>query len=164
MSALRRHWARIAVTLLPVLLALAHATGLWHAGMLERLDHLIYDVRLRATMPGTFDPRIVIVDVDDASLARQGQWPWPRDKVARLASELLSHQQARVVGFDVMFVEPDRSSGIDRLRALADGPLRGIPELAGEVEKLAPSLDNDAMLARTLAGQPVALGLSLIHI
>jgi adenylate cyclase len=158
MSALRRHWARIAVTLLPVLLALAHATGLWHAGMLERLDHLIYDVRLRATMPGTFDPRIVIVDVDDASLARQGQWPWPRDKVARLATELLSHQQAKVVGFDVMFVEPDRSSGIDRLRELADGPLRGIPGLAGEVEKLAPSLDNDAVLARTLAGRPVALG------
>ena len=83
MSALRRHWARIAVTLLPVLLALAHATGLWHAGMLERLDHLIYDVRLRATMPGTFDPRIVIVDVDDASLARQGQWPWPRERTLR---------------------------------------------------------------------------------
>lgn len=46
---LRRHWPRIAITLLPVLLALAHATGAWRLDALERLDQLIYDVRLRAT-------------------------------------------------------------------------------------------------------------------
>lgn len=85
---MRRHWPRIAITLLPVLLALAHAAGLWRLDAIDRLDHLIYDTRLRATMPGTLDPRIVIVDVDDASLTRQGQWPWSRDKLARLTREM----------------------------------------------------------------------------
>jgi adenylate cyclase len=155
---LRRHWPRIAITLLPVLLALAHATGAWQLSALERLDRLIYDIRLRATMPGTFDARVVIVDVDDASLARQGQWPWARDKIARLTTELMARQQAAVLGFDVMFLEPDRSSGLDRLREIASGPLGGMPGLAAEVERLAPSLDHDATLAAALEGQRVALG------
>ncbi|MCR8957677.1 CHASE2 domain-containing protein [Variovorax sp. S2] len=158
MNALRRHWPRIVITLLPVLLALAHATGAWRLSVLDHLDHLIYDTRLRATMPGTLDPRIVIVDVDDASLARQGQWPWARDKLARLTRELTGRQQVAVLGFDVMFVEPDRSSGLDKLRQIARGPLRDMPGLAGEIERVAPSLDNDAIFARSLDGQRVALG------
>lgn len=158
MNELRRHWPRIAITLLPLLLALAHATGAWPLSALERLDRLIYDIRLRATMPRTLETRVVIVDVDDASLARQGQWPWARDKMAALTTELLSRQQAAVVGFDVMFLEPDRSSGLDRLRELAGGPLKGMPGLASEVERLAPSLDHDATFAEALKGRPVALG------
>ncbi|MET3493833.1 CHASE2 domain-containing protein [Variovorax boronicumulans] len=159
MNALRRHWPRIAITLLPILLALAHATGTWHLTALKRLDHLIYDIRLRATMPQTLDPRVVIVDVDDASLARQGQWPWARDTLARLTTELMTRQQAAVLGFDVMFVEPDRSSGLQPLREIANGPLRDrMPGLAAEVERLAPTLDHDTAFAQSLEGRRVALG------
>ena len=158
MNALRRHWPRIAITLLPVLLALLHATGAWQLGVIQHLDHLIYDARLRATMPGTPDTRVVIVDVDDASLAREGQWPWPRDKIASLTTELLVRQRAAVLGFDVMFLEPDRSSGLGRLKEIAAGPLRGVPGLAAEIDRLAPTLDHDATLAQALRGQPVALG------
>jgi adenylate cyclase len=155
---LRLHWPRIAITLLPVLLALAHATGLWQLSAIERLDRLIYDIRLRATMPRTLEPRVVIVDVDDVSLARQGQWPWPRDKMAGLVTELFTRQQVAVVGFDVMFLEPDRSSGLDRLREIASGALQGVPGLAPEIERLAPVLDHDATFAGALKGRRVALG------
>ncbi|MET3377421.1 adenylate cyclase [Variovorax boronicumulans] len=158
MSALRRHWPRIAITLLPVLLALLHATCAWRLGVIEHLDHLIYDARLRATMPGTPDTRVVIVDVDDASLAREGQWPWPRDKIASLTTELLARQHVAVLGFDVMFLEPDRSSGLGRLKEIAAGPLSGVPGLAAEIDQLVPTLDHDATLAQALRGQPVALG------
>ena len=158
MSALRRHWPRIVITLLPVLLALAHATGAIRLPGLENLDRLIYDARLRATMPRTLDDRIVIVDVDDASLDRQGQWPWPRDRLAALTTELLARQQVAVLGFDVMFVEPDRSAGLQRLRELADGPLRDLPGLAAGIERIAPTLDHDATFAAALKGRPVALG------
>jgi adenylate cyclase len=158
MKALRRHWPRIAITLLPVLLALAHATGIWQLTAFERLDHLIYDIRLRATMPRTLDTRVVIVDVDDASLARQGQWPWARNTMARLTTELLVRQQVAVLGFDVMFLEPDRSSSTERLRQIASGPLRNMPGLAAEIERLAPTLDHDITFAGALRNRPVALG------
>ncbi|SFP79786.1 CHASE2 domain-containing protein [Variovorax sp. 770b2] len=158
MKALRRHWPRIAITLLPVLLALAHATGIWQLTAFERLDHLIYDIRLRATMPRTLDTRVVIVDVDDVSLARQGQWPWARNTMARLTTELLVRQQVAVLGFDVMFLEPDRSSSTERLRQIASGPLRNMPGLAAEIERLAPTLDHDITFAGALRNRPVALG------
>ena len=110
MKGLRRHGARIAITLLPVrpvLLPLLHVAGVWRLPLLVRLDQFIYDARLRATMPGTLDPRIVVVDIDEPSLQQLGQWPWSRDKLARLTDELMGRQQAAVLGFDVLFAEPD---------------------------------------------------------
>ena len=119
MIALRQRWARIAVTLLPVALAIAHVVGGWHLPFVGALDYFIYDTRLRATMPRTLDPRVVIVDVDDRSLQQLGQWPWSRDLLAKLTTEVMDRQQAKVLGFDVLFVEPDGSSGVEPLRRLA---------------------------------------------
>lgn len=161
MIALRQRAARIAITLLPVALALAHVFGIWQLPFLGQLDNFIYDARLRATMPGTLDPRIVIVDIDDPSLQQLGQWPWSRDRLAALTTELMGRQQAAVVGFDVLFVEPDSSSGLEALRRLAQGPLNGQAGLAAEVERLAPQLDHDAAFANALAGRRVALGFYL---
>ena len=158
MNGLRRHGARIAITLLPVLLALLHAAGVWRLPLLVRLDQFIYDARLRATMPGTLDPRIVIVDIDEPSLQKLGQWPWSRDKLARLTVELMGRQQAAVLGFDVLFAEPDTSSGLPVLRQLAAGPWHDDPKFAAEIERLAPRLDHDALFAKALAGRRVALG------
>ncbi|OUM03788.1 CHASE2 domain-containing protein [Variovorax sp. JS1663] len=158
MNGLRRHGARIAITLLPVLFALLHAADVWRSPLLVRLDQFIYDARLRATMPGTLDPRIVIVDIDEASLQQFGQWPWSRDKLARLTDELMGRQQASVLGFDVLFAEADSSSGLPVLRQLAAGPWHDDPKFGAEVERLAPSLDHDALFAKALDGRRVALG------
>ena len=74
-----KHWARIAVTLLPLLFALSHATNVLNISLVQTLDHIIYDARLRVVMPQTLDPRIVIVDVDEKSLSEIGRWPWSRN-------------------------------------------------------------------------------------
>lgn len=157
-SWLARRWRRIAVTLLPLLFALLHVGGILHLQVLERLENIIYDTRLRATMPGTMDERIVIVDIDERSLERTGQWPWGRDKMARFASELLERQQVAVLGFDVVFAEPDGSSGLASLQNLAQGPLRGQAGFAEQLARLAPELDYDAQFGRALQGRPVVLG------
>ncbi len=61
--------------------------------------------------PETYDPELPVrvVDIDEESLARVGQWPWPRPVVAELLSRLAG-QGAAVVVFDVLFAEPDQSS------------------------------------------------------
>jgi adenylate cyclase len=87
-ATLFRHWPRVAISLVPVLFALLHAVGVLELGLLHRLDHLIYDARLRATMPRTLDERIVIVDIDGKGLAEVGRWPWPRDRMANLVHEI----------------------------------------------------------------------------
>ena len=43
---------------------------------LKRLELQAYDTRLRATMPQTIDPRIVIIDIDERSLQAEGRFPW----------------------------------------------------------------------------------------
>ena len=70
-------------------------------------------------MPGTGDPRIVIVDIDEHSLAAEGHWPWRRDKLGMFLDRLFDDYAAKVVAFDVVFAERDESSGLPVLRELA---------------------------------------------
>ena len=155
---LRRHGRRMLVTLIPLAFALMHVSGVLHLQVLERLENIIYDTRLRATMPRTPDERIVIIDIDEKSLERVGHWPWGRDKLAALTHELFERQQAAVVGFDVLFAEADGSSGLSSLQRLADGPLRGQRGFREQIAQLAPSLDYDALFASALQGRPAVLG------
>lgn len=158
MSVFTQHLPRTLVTLMPLALVLLHVLGVFRIGLLERIDQTIYDARLVATMPGTRDERIVVVDIDERSLAEQGRWPWPRDKLAQLTHELFDRQQVAVAGFDVVFGEPDHSSGLPQLRALAQGPLQHVPGFGAALDSLAPQLDHDALFAQALRGRAAVLG------
>lgn len=158
MRSLSKHWPRIAVTLLPLVFALLHAMGIVSVGVLQRLDDVIYDARLRATMPNTLDERIVIVDLDEKSLAEVGRWPWSRNKMAALTEELFERQKIALLGFDVVFAEADESSGLKRLDELAKKELRDQSGFAASVEQLRSALDYDAAFARSLEKRPAALG------
>jgi len=158
MRHLLRHWPRIAVTLIPLVFALLHAGDVLRLDVLQRLDHILYDARLRATMPRTLDERIVIVDIDEKSLAEAGRWPWGRNKLAELVEELLGRQQAAILGFDVVFAEADESSGLKRLKQLAQNELRDQPAFADRLNQIQGSLDYDAVFAKSIAKRPVVLG------
>jgi adenylate cyclase len=101
---------------------------------LSRIDASLYDRLVRAA--GTTRPSglVTIVDVDEQSLARVGQWPWPRSRVAALIDRLRDHGAAEVA-LDIMFAEPDRAA-------------------AGEG-------DSDAALAAALQTHDVVLGYAL---
>ena len=153
-----RRWRRILLTLVPLVLALLHVSGKWPLPLLDRLDHIFYDARLRLSMPRTLDERIVIVDIDEKSIERIGRWPWGRDKLATLTQELFVRQRVAVLGFDVIFAERDNSSGLAALQALERGALAKAPGFAEQVAKLTPTLDHDALFARSLQGQAAVLG------
>ncbi|MDP2416965.1 MAG: adenylate/guanylate cyclase domain-containing protein [Hydrogenophaga sp.] len=154
----KRPLVKLGIALLPVLLAVLHVTSIWRIGPLEWVDDLIYDTRLRATMPETLDERIVIVDIDEKSLAEVGQWPWPRDKLAAITHHLFDEQRIAVLGFDVVFAEPDVSSGLLRLEQLAGRELAHISEFTSQVKELAATLDHDRLFANAIANRPVILG------
>lgn len=158
MGSLAKHWSRIAVTLIPLIFALLHAGDVMRIGVLQRLDDIIYDARLRATMPKTLDERIVIVDIDEKSLAEIGRWPWGRNRLANLVDELFERQKIALLGFDVVFAEPDDSSGLKRLRQLAQGELKDQAAFGDRLTQLQGSLDYDAMFAKSLEKRPVVMG------
>ena len=153
-----RHWPRIFVTLVPLLFALLHASGVLRLGLLNRLDNIVYDARLSATMPRTLDERIVIVDVDEKSLSEVGRWPWSRHKLATLVDELIDRQKVVLIGFDVVFAEADDSSGLKRLTQLAQTELRDQPGFVNRLAQMRGSLDYDALFAKSLQNRPVVLG------
>ena len=158
MQAIQKHGARIAVTLLPLLFALLHSVGVLQLGVLQRLDDIIYDARLRATMPKTLDDRIVIVDIDEKSLAEVGRWPWGRNKMADLTNELFDRQKIAILGFDVVFAEADDSSGLKRLNELAKNELKDQVGFTEKLQQMQTSLDYDASFAKALEKKPVVMG------
>ncbi len=127
-------------------------------GFVEQLDNIIYDARVRMTMPGGVDRRIVILDIDEKSLGEIGRWPWSRSLMAQVVEKLFERHGIAVLGFDVVWAERDTSSGIDVLDALAQHELRDTGAFQQAYRELRPKLDNDAMLAAAMHGRPVVLG------
>lgn len=158
MRALSRHGRRVAVSLLPLLLGVLHVLGLLPLDSLQRLDDHLYDARLRWTMPATLDERVVIVDIDEQSLAEVGRWPWPRNRVADLVDALFDRHQIALLGMDTVFAEPDGSSGLPQLERLAREDLKDLPEFSSALTRLRQGLDHDLRLADALRGRPVVMG------
>ncbi|MFK7886434.1 MAG: CHASE2 domain-containing protein [Gammaproteobacteria bacterium] len=135
-----------------------HVSDFSRIGFLDDLEASAYDARLHLTLPRTIDDSIVIVDIDERSMRLEGQWPWPRRKVAALVDSLFDHYDARVVGFDVLFPEADGSSGLETLNALVDGPLADVPEFRERVDQLRPSLNFDQIFAESLHDRKTVMG------
>ncbi len=95
---------------------------------------------------------VVIIDLDDESLAELGQWPWPRTLVAKL---MLKLKKAGVAGvaYDIVFAEPDRTNP-----SVLANSVRGLDKKTKE--KLLKLPSNDETLARIIKGYQVVLGQS----
>ncbi len=123
----------------------------------ERMDLTAYDLRMKI-LPAVMDPRVVIVDIDDKSLTEVGRFPWSRDIVANLVDQLSGRYKVKAIGFDVMFAEPDTSSGYAILAALAKQELKDVPKIGEHIGALKSKLDFDGRLAKSFQNRPIVLG------
>lgn len=131
---LRWAWA---VPLAALLLALGTA---WRdPPLLRGLRNAAFDQFQRWHPRSSADAPVRIVDIDDDSVRRLGQWPWPRDQVARLLAAIDASRPASVA-VDVLFAERD-----------------GTAARAGT----APNADLDRELADALANGRVVLGFGM---
>ncbi len=78
------------------------------------LANTTYDAMVRARVVAAApDPRLVIVDIDEATLARMapefGRWPWPRDTLATVL-DYIEKQNPQAIAWDVLFSDADRLS------------------------------------------------------
>ncbi len=110
--------SRLAVAVLAVAFTLVYVflSGPLYAG----LERYAYDALVRLSPPIRQEARVVIVDIDESSLARFGAWPWPRTTVARLVDELVERHRVGLLGLDVVF--PLRRDGDRVLREALDKP------------------------------------------
>src|SRR6266478_5213951 len=102
------------------------------------------------------DPRkktarpVTIVDIDDKSMEKLGQWPWPRTRIADLVAEL-TRLGAVVIAFDVVFSEPDRLNP-----DVAADTFRNLDEETRARLRALPS--NDQIFADAISASRVVLG------
>lgn len=154
----KQHALLITLSLALVLGFIGNAARLYHIGLIQQLDSLLYDYRLRFTMPGKVDDRIFIVDIDEKSLKEEGRWPWSRDRLALLIEKLFVRYGVAVAGFDVVFAEKDESSGFKVLQALARDQLKNDAQFQSTLTKIGPLLDYDGQFADRLSKSNTVLG------
>ena len=155
---LKKHSLRIVLGLAITLVFLGHAAKIYEFTFFHQLDAIIYDARLRLTMPRTVADRIVVVDIDEKSLAEEGRWPWRRDRLALMVDKLFDHYGVAVAGFDVVFAEKDESSGIAVLEDLSQKQFRDNPQFQNALAQVRPQLEYDKIFAASLKKHPVILG------
>lgn len=155
---MKQYLPRYLLGLLILLVLLGHSARFYQIPFINHLDALIYDAKVRLTMPQSVDERVVILDIDEKSLAEQGRWPWGRDKLATLMNKLFDQYGVKLVGFDVVFAEPDDSSGLKSLDALARKELKDATAFQSALKDLRPQLDYDSRFAAALKNRSVILG------
>jgi adenylate cyclase len=144
-------------------IALVAALFAFSPAMLEAIELNWLDLRFRARGPIKPGPAVVIAGIDEKSLEAEGRWPWPRARIAALV-DALSRDGAKVIGFDVMFSEPEHDA---KFATLADELERTIDSLNIKNAKLEDIVrrnriagEGDRVLMQALerSSAPVVLG------
>ena len=149
MKSIKFQWAYL-LPLLPVILGLGLLV--FDAKPQQTLRNGLFDQYQRWHPRDYVEAPVRIVDIDEESLSRLGQWPWPRTKVAELLDKLGAAGVA-VVGFDVLFPEPDRTSP----RAAVD-----LWALSGSVrDQLLALPDHDQVFSASIGRTASVLGFAL---
>jgi len=149
----------VAGLLLVAAMIWAQSTGLAAIGAVrERLEFLAYDLRLNAALPDSpaSPTRTVIIDIDEASLQAEGQWPWSRARIADLVDQL-ANAGAVVIAFDILFAEPERNP----VQQIMAGFASDDAALAQALAPYAERADADRRLAASLGNVDTLLGFVL---
>ncbi|MRR18191.1 MAG: CHASE2 domain-containing protein [Deltaproteobacteria bacterium] len=135
-----------------VVLLAALALFLIDARFLRLVELKTLDLRMASRGVVHPGPETVIAAIDEKSVSELGRWPWPRTAIARLVDRL-KRGGARVIGFDIVFSEPDANASLKTIDALtAEMKKSGLGQ-AGVLEALArerSAADTDAILAASL--------------
>lgn len=146
------------IDLLVSLLVLLATLGLriQDGPFVEGVRNKLFDTYQRLA-PRPYDPGmpVRIVAIDEESLKRLGQWPWPRDLIAKIVDRLTA-DGAVAIAFDVLLAEPDRTGPQALLKQW-----QGRTDMSSLGAVIAKLPDPDSELAASLANAPAVLAFSL---
>ena len=120
--------------------------------ILHRFGYQLFDQFQRMAPREYQDAGVRVVDIDEESIDRIGQWPWPRTQLAQM-TERMFEVGAGVVAYDIVFSEPDRTSP-ENLRATLERGGASSDVIAG-LQSYTP---HDQVLAQTFSQLPVITG------
>ena len=146
-------WLHLIVPFAALAIALGlHLRAPW---FVESLRVHVFDAYQRLSPRSSVETPVVIIDIDDASLRRLGQWPWPRTRIAALIRKL-NAAGAAAIGLDIILAEPDLTSPENVI------PLWTATEALDRIHTVVEHLPrHDAILADALRHAPVITGFAL---
>ena len=144
---------------LTLLIVVVFFTG---PSFLEVVELKTLDLRFKSRGFMQANDAIVLAVIDEKSLDEEGRWPWPRSKIARLV-DYLSDDEAKVIGFDIGFLEPDENTGgrvIEQIIEEINKSNGQNQAIQNYLKKLKYETDNDRRLADAIqsSGAKVVLG------
>ena len=126
-------------------------------GFISSTNNRAIDVVMNLAQAKPASGSIVVVDIDEKSLARYGQWPWPRSTLAQLL-RIINASGAASIGLDLILAESDRTSPLNRQTHLDREPVHRVAVSDVSTDPL----DYDQILAETLAKGPYVLGYEFV--
>ena len=121
--------------------------------ILDMIELKTYDLRFLSRGQVEPTPTVVMALVDEKSLDTEGRWPWPRSKIGTLV-DILSQDGAKVIGFDIGFLEPDENSQlgfISQFDQKVDDLKISNAKLADFIKESKQRADNDLALANAIS-------------
>ncbi len=149
------HWILLSGTLL--LTIFLSGIYFFQPRLIEIINLKVTDLILASAKTPESRSEIVTVAIDETSIEKYGQWPWPRYRLAQLL-EKIAQGGAKAIGIDILFAERDRTSPQLQQKYFADdlGYVLATSGLPSEI------LDHDTYLASVLAKGPYVLGYTFL--
>ena len=148
-----RNWVAYLIPL--GLLGLAIALQAVAPPVLTQLQLMVFDEYQSLKPRANTSLPVQVVDIDEQSLSQLGQWPWPRNELARLV-DVVSESGAAAVVIDMLLSEPDRISPQTVAEMLPDWP-----EYQGARQVILDRISPDDLLAQSLSRANSVLGFAL---
>lgn len=128
---------------------------------IQQLDFKIYDQMIVLNWHTHKPiPRVVVIDINEESIHQEGRWPWRRDKMADLL-DILKKNGVVTIGLDIVMSEEETNYALglkNKLQQLESKPKIVDTLLLTALNKIAPEVDSDRILAKTLSDHTVVLG------
>ncbi len=126
--------------------------------IVDELENIAYDWRIRANTltQKKFETSVVIVDVDDKSLAAEGRWPWPRTKLADLIKSIQAGG-ALVVTMDFIFPQKETNIAYEVLNEINKRNLTD-PNVSSIFNKISTAFDYDIQLGQAIKAGDTVIG------
>ena len=125
----------------------------------ESLEKVVYEIEMRLDTPrNPGESKVAIVDIDDKSIRKLGEWPWPRHIIADMIT-ILKNNPAKLIGLDIVFSQKEQNASIKEIENLYSKILEREEFLnAGEenswildeLKEIEKRLDNDRALSQAV--------------
>ena len=155
----KQRFFRYSLGLFITFILFANASGIIPLRFVETMENLSYDFRLQLSLPSNIDKKVIIIDIDEKSLAEIGQWPWERNILGNIVNNLFDYYDINVLGFDILFAEKDEDPSDKILSQLSKSTISSSEDFQRIINDNQNIMHRDESFAKSMENNNTVLGM-----